>query len=174
MVKVINDTFGIEKGLMTTIHSYTNDQRILDLPHEDLRRARAAALSMIPTTTGAAKAVALVHPRAEGQAGRQLDPRPHPERVGGRLRLPGETSQVTVEKVNAALKEAANGKMKNILQFCEEELVSVDFLGNSHSSIVDALSTKVIDGNLVKVLSWYDNEWAYSMRVVDLVKYIVK
>jgi len=173
VVKVIHEKFGIEKGHMTTIHSYTNDQRILDLPHEDLRRARAAALSMIPTTTGAAKAVSLVLPELKGK----LD--------GNSIRVPTPNvsvvdfvclvkQQVTVEKVNAALKEAAEGKMKNILQFCEEELVSVDFLGNNHSSIVDAASTKVIDGNMVKVLSWYDNEWGYSNRVVDLIRFIMK
>ncbi|OHD63830.1 MAG: type I glyceraldehyde-3-phosphate dehydrogenase [Spirochaetes bacterium RBG_13_51_14] len=173
VVKVIHDKFGIERGHMTTIHSYTNDQRILDLPHEDLRRARAAALSMIPTTTGAAKAVSLVLPELKGK----LD--------GNAIRVPTPNvsvvdfvcvvkEKVTEEKVNAALKEAANGKLKGILQFCEDELVSIDFLGNSHSSVVDALSTKVIDGTLVKVLSWYDNEWAYSNRVVDLIKYIMK
>ena len=173
VVKVIFDQFGIEKGHMTTIHSYTNDQRLLDLPHEDLRRARAAALSMIPTTTGAAKAVSLVIPELKGK----LD--------GNAIRVPTPNvsvvdfvcivkESVTVEKVNAALKEAANSKLKGILQFCEEELVSVDFLGNNHSSIVDAASTKVIDGNMVKVLSWYDNEWGYSSRVVDLIRFIMK
>jgi glyceraldehyde 3-phosphate dehydrogenase len=173
VVKVIYDKFGIEKGHMTTIHSYTNDQRLLDLPHEDLRRARAAALSMIPTTTGAAKAVSLVIPEMKGK----LD--------GNAIRVPTPNvsvvdfvclvkENVTAEKVNAALKEAANSKLKGILQFCEEELVSIDFLGNNHSSIVDAASTKVIDGNMVKVLSWYDNEWGYSSRVVDLIKFIMK
>ena len=173
VVKVLHDKFGIERGHMTTIHSYTNDQRLLDLPHEDLRRARAAALSMIPTTTGAAKAVALVLPELKGK----LD--------GNSIRVPTPDvsvvdfvsvlkEKVTVEKVNAALKEAAEGKLKGILQYCDEELVSIDFLGNSHSSIVDSLSTKVIDGNLVKVLSWYDNEWGYSNRVADLIKYIMK
>lgn len=173
VVKVIHDNFGIQKGHMTTIHSYTNDQRLLDLPHDDLRRARAAALSMIPTTTGAAKAVSLVMPELKGK----LD--------GNAIRVPTPNvsvvdfvavvkENITVEKVNAALKEAANTKLKGILQFCEEELVSVDFLGNSHSSCVDAPSTKVIDGNLVKVLSWYDNEWGYSTRVLDLIKYIMK
>lgn len=173
VVKVLNDKFGIERGHMTTIHSYTNDQRILDLPHEDLRRARAAALSMIPTTTGAAKAVSLVLPEMKGK----LD--------GNAIRVPTPNvsvvdfvcvvkEKVTEEKVNAALKEAAQGKLKGILQYCEEELVSIDFLGNNHSSIVDSLSTKVIDGTLVKVLSWYDNEWGYSNRVADLIKYIMK
>jgi len=173
VVKVIHDRFGIEKGHMTTIHSYTNDQRLLDLPHDDLRRARAAALSMIPTTTGAAKAVALVMPELKGK----LD--------GNAIRVPTPNVSVvdfvcmvkegvTAEKVNAALKEAANSKLKGILQFCEEELVSIDFVGNRHSSIVDAASTKVIDGNMVKVLSWYDNEWGYSNRVVDLIKFMMK
>lgn len=173
VAKVLNDEFGIEKGLMTTIHSYTNDQRILDLPHSDLRRARAAALSMIPTTTGAAKAVALVIPELKGK----LD--------GGAMRVPTPNvsivdfvctlkKDVTLEDVNGALKKAAEGKLKGILQFCEEELVSVDFNGNDHSSIVDAPSTKVLGGNLVKVMSWYDNEWGYSLRIVDLVKYITK
>ncbi len=173
VVKVINEKFGVVKGHMTTIHSYTNDQRLLDLPHEDLRRARAAALSMIPTTTGAAKAVSLVIPEVKGK----LD--------GNAIRVPTPNvsvvdfvcmvkESVTVEKVNAALKEAANSKLKGILQFCEEELVSIDFVGNTHSSIVDAASTKVIDGNMVKVLSWYDNEWGYSSRVVDLIKFMMK
>jgi glyceraldehyde 3-phosphate dehydrogenase len=173
VVKVIHDKFGIQKGHMTTIHSYTNDQRLLDLPHDDLRRARAAALSMIPTSTGAAKAISLVMPELKGK----LD--------GNSIRVPTPDvsvvdfvcvvkENVTMEKVNAALKEAANSKLKGILQFCEEELVSIDFLGNNHSSIIDAPSTKVIDGNLVKVLSWYDNEWGYSSRVVDLIKFIMK
>ncbi|MBN2159724.1 MAG: type I glyceraldehyde-3-phosphate dehydrogenase [Spirochaetes bacterium] len=173
VVKVIHDTFGIQKGHMTTIHSYTNDQRILDLPHDDLRRARAAALSMIPTTTGAAKAVALVMPELKGR----LD--------GNAIRVPTPNvsvvdfvsvvkDNVTLDKVAGALKEAANGKLKGILQYCEDELVSIDFVGNNHSSIVDAPSIKVIDGNLVKILSWYDNEWGYSTRVVDLIKFIMK
>jgi glyceraldehyde 3-phosphate dehydrogenase len=173
VVKVIHDKFGILKGHMTTIHSYTNDQRLLDLPHDDLRRARAAALSMIPTSTGAAKAISLVMPELKGK----LD--------GNSIRVPTPDvsvvdfvcvvkENVTIEKVNTALKEAANSKLKGVLQFCEEELVSIDFLGNNHSSIVDAASTKVIDGNLVKVLSWYDNEWGYSTRVADLIKFIMK
>ena len=173
VVKVLNDSFGIVQGAMTTIHSYTNDQRILDLPHSDLRRARAAALSMIPTTTGAARAVTLVIPELKGK----LD--------GGAIRVPTPDvslvdfvctvkSDVTEDTVNSALRDAAQGPLRGILQFCEEELVSIDFTGNPHSSIVDAPSTKVIEGKLVKVLSWYDNEWAYSVRVVDLVKYIMK
>jgi len=173
VVKVLNDSFGIVQGAMTTIHSYTNDQRILDLPHSDLRRARAAALSMIPTTTGAARAVTLVIPELKGK----LD--------GGAIRVPTPDvslvdfvctvkSDVTEETVNSALRDAAQGPLSGIMQFCEEPLVSIDFTGNPHSSIVDALSTKVIEGKLVKVLSWYDNEWGYSVRVVDLVKYIMK
>jgi glyceraldehyde 3-phosphate dehydrogenase len=171
--KVLNDKFGIERGLMTTIHSYTNDQNILDLPHKDLRRARAAAMSMIPTTTGAAKAVALVIPELKGK----ID--------GGAMRVPTPDVSVvdfvcitkkntTAEEINAAIKEAAEGKMKGILQYCDEPLVSVDFTGNSNSSIFDALSTKVLDGNFVKILSWYDNEWGYSVRVADLVGFIMK
>lgn len=173
VAKVMNDTFGIQHGIMTTVHSYTNDQRILDLPHSDLRRARAAAVSMIPTTTGAAKAVALVIPDLKGK----LD--------GGAIRVPTPDvsivdftftagKDVTIDEVNDAVKKAAEGPMKGILQYCEEPLVSVDFTGNSNSSIFDSLSTKVIGGNLVKVLAWYDNEWGYSVRVVDLVKYIWK
>ena len=171
--KVLNDKFGIERGLMTTIHSYTNDQNILDLPHKDLRRARAAAMSMIPTTTGAAKAVALVIPELKGK----ID--------GGAMRVPTPDVSVvdfvcitkkntTAEEINAAIKEAAEGKMKGILQYCDEPLVSVDFTGNSNSSIFDALSTKVLDGNFVKILSWYDNEWGYSVRVADLIGFIMK
>jgi glyceraldehyde 3-phosphate dehydrogenase len=173
VAKVINDRFGIEKGLMTTIHSYTNDQKVLDAPHSDLRRARAAALSMIPTTTGAAKAVALVIPDLKGK----LD--------GGAIRVPTPDvsivdltcvlkKDVTVEEINASIKEASLGAMKGIIQYCDEPLVSVDFTGNSYSSIFDAELTKVSGGNLVKVLSWYDNEWGYSLRCVDLAMYISK
>jgi glyceraldehyde 3-phosphate dehydrogenase len=173
VAKVLNDTFGIEKGLMTTIHSYTNDQRILDLPHKDLRRARAAAVSMIPTTTGAAKAVGLVLPELQGK----LD--------GMSIRVPTPNVSVvdlvavlkkgtTVEKVNQALKKAASGKMKGILFFCEEPLVSIDFNGNNHSSIVDASLTTVMDGNMVKVISWYDNETGFSHRMLDLTFLIAK
>lgn len=171
IAKVINDRFGIEKGLMTTIHSYTNDQRVLDAPHSDLRRARAAAISMIPTTTGAAKAVALVIPELKGK----LD--------GGAIRVPTPDvsivdlscivkKDVTVDEINTSIKEASQGAMKGIIQYSEEELVSVDFKGNSYSSIFDAPLTKVSGGNLVKVLSWYDNEWGYSLRCVDLALYI--
>jgi glyceraldehyde 3-phosphate dehydrogenase len=169
VAKVVHDTFGIHIGTMTTIHSYTNDQRLLDLPHKDLRRSRAAALSMIPTTTGAAKALHLVIPALKGK----LD--------GYSLRVPTPNVSVvdltvmtekpaTVESVNAALKCAAEGPMKGILAYTEEELVSVDFRGNSHSSIVDAGYTRVVGNNCVKVLAWYDNEWGYSCRCVDLVK----
>ncbi|MGD0011910.1 MAG: type I glyceraldehyde-3-phosphate dehydrogenase [Terriglobia bacterium] len=171
--KVIHENFKILKGSMTTIHAYTNDQRILDLPHKDLRRARAAALSMIPTTTGAAKAVGLVLPELKGK----LD--------GYAMRVPTPDVSVvdlvalvekptSVEAVNAAFKKAAEGPMKGILQYVEEELVSKDFTGNPHSSMVDAGFTKVIDGNLVKVIAWYDNEWGYSCRVRDLIEYVAK
>lgn len=173
VAKVLNDRFKIVKGLVTTIHSYTNDQVVLDAPHSDLRRARAAAVSMIPTTTGAARAVALVIPELKGK----LD--------GGAIRVPTPNvsivdlvcevgRDVTVEEVNKAIKDAAEGPMKGILQYCEEELVSVDFVGNSNSSIFDAHLTKVSGGNLVKVLSWYDNEWAYSIRCIDLAMLITK
>ncbi len=173
VVKVLHDSFGIEKGLMTTIHSYTNDQRILDFPHKDLRRARAAALSMIPTTTGAAKAVTLVIPELKGK----LDglavrvPTPNVSLVDFVCTVKKSTSK---EDVLAALKAAAGGKLKGYLDVCMEPLVSIDFLGNPHSSIVDGQSVFTVDGTLVKVLSWYDNEWGYSKRVVDLVKYIMK
>jgi len=173
VVKVLHDSFGIEKGLMTTIHSYTNDQRILDLPHKDLRRARAAALSMIPTTTGATKAVTLVIPELKGK----LDglavrvPTPNVSLVDFVCTVKKSTSK---DDVLAALKAAANGKLKGYLEVCMEPLVSVDFLGNPHSSIVDGQSVFTVDGTLVKVLSWYDNEWGYSKRVVDLVKYVMK
>jgi glyceraldehyde 3-phosphate dehydrogenase len=173
LAKVLHQTFGIRKGWMTTIHSYTNDQQLLDLPHKDLRRARAAALSMIPTTTGAATAVGEVLPELKGK----LD--------GFSMRVP--TPNVSVvdlaaildrkasgEEVNAALKAAADGPLRNILEYSTAELVSVDFRGNPHSSIIDAAYTKVMDGDFVKVLSWYDNEWGYSNRCVDLVRLLVK
>ena len=170
VVKVVKDAFGIKKGLMTTIHSYTNDQKILDLPHTDLRRTRAAALNMIPTTTGAAKAVGLVIPELKGK----LDglairvPTPTVSIVDVVLQVEKET---TKEEINTALKKAASGKLKGILEVCELPLVSIDFKGNPASSIVDAASTFVV-GDMVKILSWYDNEWAYSCRVVDLIKYM--
>ncbi|MDD4503879.1 MAG: type I glyceraldehyde-3-phosphate dehydrogenase [Clostridiaceae bacterium] len=171
VAKVLHENFGIVKGLMNTIHSYTNDQRILDQPHKDLRRSRAAALSIIPTTTGAAKAVALVLPELKGKL------------TGLSMRVPTPTvsavdlvvdleKNVTVDEVNAALRRAAENELKGILEYCEEALVSIDFKGNPHSSILDALSTMVIQDNMVKVISWYDNEWGYSNRVVDLVKYM--
>jgi glyceraldehyde 3-phosphate dehydrogenase len=172
VVKVLNDTFGVQKGSMTTIHSYTNDQNVLDFPHKDLRRARAAALNMIPTSTGAAKAIGLVMPELKGK----LD--------GYSMRVPTPNVSVvdfvavlekptTAEAVNAALKAAATGPMKGILGYTEDPVVSTDMLHNSNSSIIDAGLTKVLDGNLVKVVSWYDNEWGYSCRVVDLVAFLV-
>ena len=173
VAKVIMDSFGIVKGLMTTVHAYTNDQSILDLPHSDMRRARAAALSMIPTTTGAAKAVALVLPELKGK----LDglavrvPTPNVSLVD----LVVETEKATsVEEVNAAMQAAANGPLKGILDYCTEPLVSCDFNGNPASSSVDAATTTVIGGTMVKVMSWYDNEWGYSNRIVDLVKLMAK
>ena len=171
VAKVLLDTFGIERGLMTTIHSYTNDQKILDLPHKDLRRARAAGMSMIPTTTGAAKAVSLVIPELKGK----LDgmairvPTPNVSVVDLTAEL---SSSATAEEVNAAMKKAADGPMKGILQYVDEPLVSIDFNHDPASSCFDALSTKVLGGKMVKVLSWYDNEWGYSCRLVDLAKYV--
>jgi len=171
--KVLNDNFKILKGSMTTIHAYTNDQRILDLPHKDLRRARAAALSMIPTTTGAAKAIGLVIPELKGKLDGYAMRVPTPDVSVVDLVVVVE-KPTTTEAVNAALKTAAEGPMKGILQFVEEELVSKDFTGNPHSSMVDAGFTKVIDGNLVKVVAWYDNEWGYSCRVRDLIDFVAK
>jgi glyceraldehyde 3-phosphate dehydrogenase len=171
--KVVNDSFKILKGSMTTIHAYTNDQRILDLPHKDLRRARAAALSMIPTTTGAAKAIGLVIPELKGKLDGYAMRVPTPDVSVVDLVAIVEKS-TTTEEVNAALKKAAEGPMKGILQYVEEELVSKDFTGNPHSSMVDAGFTKVIDGTLVKVIAWYDNEWGYSCRVRDLISYVAK
>ncbi len=171
VAKVLHENFVIKRGFMTTVHAYTNDQRILDLPHKDLRRARAAALSIIPTTTGAATAVGEVLPELKGK----LD--------GMAMRVPTANVSIvdlvvevekatTEEEVNSVLKAASEGELKGILAYCEEPLVSIDFNGDSHSSIVDALSTKVIGGSLVKVLAWYDNEWGYSCRLRDLVKII--
>jgi glyceraldehyde 3-phosphate dehydrogenase len=173
MAKVLHQAFGIRKGWMTTIHSYTNDQQLLDLPHKDLRRARAAALSMIPTTTGAAAAVGEVLPELKGK----LD--------GFAMRVPTPNVSVvdlaaivdkktTAEEVNGALKAAADGALKGILEYSTDELVSIDFKGNPRSSIIDAAYTKVMDGDFVKVLSWYDNEWGYSNRCVDLLRLMVK
>jgi glyceraldehyde 3-phosphate dehydrogenase len=173
LAKVVHEAFGIESGLMTTIHSYTNDQRLLDLPHSDLRRARAAALSMIPTSTGAAKAIGLVLPELKGK----LDgiairvPTPDVSLVDLTVRT---AKPVTVEAVNGALKSAANGALKGILQYTDEELVSADFLHNPHSSIVDGPLTKTIGDRMAKVFSWYDNEWGFSVRLRDLIKLVVK
>jgi glyceraldehyde 3-phosphate dehydrogenase len=175
VAKVVNDAFGIRRGLMTTVHAYTNDQRILDLPHKDLRRARAAGLNIIPTTTGAAKAVALVIPELEGK----FD--------GYALRVPTPTvslvdftaeldKNVTAEEVNNAFWDAVSSGswMGRVLAITDEPLVSTDLRGDPHSSIVDALSTMVIEGNMVKVISWYDNEWGYSVRVADLASYMAR
>ncbi len=173
VAKVLHDSFGIRRGLMTTVHAYTNDQRILDLPHKDLRRARAAALSIIPTTTGAARAVALVIPELKGK----FD--------GYALRTPTSTvsivdfvaeleREVTRDEVNAALRAAAEGNLKGILGYTEEPLVSIDFKGDDRSAIVDAELTNVIGGNMVKVVAWYDNEWGYSCRIADLVRFLVR
>ena len=173
LAKVINDKWGIVKGLMTTIHAYTNDQRLQDMAHSDLRRSRAAAVSMIPTSTGAAKAISLVIPELKGK----LDgfairvPTPNVSVVDLTFIL---SKKVTVEDINAALKEASEGKLKNILGYTEDPVVSVDFNHCMLSSIIDAKSTKVIQDDFVKVLSWYDNEWGYSNRVVDLAEYIAK
>ena len=171
VAKVVHEKFGIRNAQMTTIHSYTNDQQLLDLPHKDMRRARAAALSMIPTSTGAAKAVALVLPELKGKFdGISVRvPTPNVLLVDVVMDLEKET---TAEEVNRAFKDAANEELRGILDFCEEPLVSVDFKRNSNSSIVDAEYTKVIGGRMLKVLSWYDNEWGYSCRVRDLIKYI--
>ncbi len=171
VAKVVMESFGFRRGLMTTVHSYTNDQNILDLPHKDLRRARAAALSMIPTTTGAAKATALVLPELEGKLDGMAIRVPTPD--VSIIDLVCEVDRdTTVDEVNEAFRAAARGGMKGILGVSDEPLVSVDFTGDSRSSIVDALATVVIDGRMVKVLSWYDNEWGYSARVVDLVRYV--
>jgi glyceraldehyde 3-phosphate dehydrogenase len=171
VVKVLSDSFGFRHGLMTTIHSYTNDQRILDLPHKDLRRARAAAMSMIPTTTGAAKATGLVLPAVAGRIDGMAIRVPTPD--VSLVDLVAELEQdVSEQEVNEAFKAAADGSMKGVLAISDEPLVSVDYTGDAASSVVDALSTKVIDGRMVKVLSWYDNEWGYSSRVVDLVGYV--
>jgi len=173
IVKVLHDNFGVNKGLMTTIHAYTNDQRIQDMVHKDLRRARAAAINIIPTTTGAATAVTIVIPELKGRL------------HGIAMRVPIVTvsvidfvadldKEVTVEQVNQAFQKAAKGPLKGIITYCEEPLVSSDFIGNPASSIVDALSTMVIAGNMVKVIAWYDNEWGYSCRLADLITYIAQ
>lgn len=173
VVKVLHEKFGVRRGLMTTVHSYTNDQQLLDLPHKDLRRARAAAESIIPTTTGAAKAVAKVLPELEGKLN------------GFSMRVPTSNvsvvdfvaeleQEVTVDQINDALRQEAEGSLKGVMGYSDEPLVSKDYNGDSHSSIVDALSTMTLDGNMVKVVSWYDNEWGFSNRVVDLIGYIAK
>ena len=169
VVKVLNDKFGVNHGLMNTIHSYTNDQVILDAPHKDLRRARAAAMSIIPTTTGAAKAVGLVIPELKGKMDGFALRVPTPD--GSIVDLTCELSkEVSKDEVNQALKEAADGSMNGILEYCEDPLVSTDIIGNSHSSVVDSLLTQVISGKFVKVVSWYDNEFGYASRVVDLIQ----
>jgi glyceraldehyde 3-phosphate dehydrogenase len=173
VAKVLHDALGIEKGLMTTIHAYTNDQRILDLPHKDLRRARAAGVSMIPTTTGAAQAVALALPELQGRLTGMAIRVPVPD--GSLVDFTAVVSRATtIEEVNAAMKRAANGSLKGILEYSEDPLVSVDVVGNPHSSIFDSLSTNVIGGNLVKVLSWYDNEWGYSCRLAEMVAHVAR
>jgi len=173
VAKVLHETFGIEGGLMTTVHSYTNDQKLLDLPHSDLRRARAAALSMIPTSTGAAKAIGLVLPALKGKLDGIAIRVPTPD--VSLVDLTVTTSKpVTDASVNEAFKAAAAGPMKGILQYCEEPLVSVDFLHNPHSSIVDSLLTKCLGDKMVKVFSWYDNEWGFSCRMQDLIKHVSK
>jgi len=171
MVKVVRDNFGFVRGSMVTIHSYTNDQNILDLPHKDLRRARAAAMSIIPTTTGAAKATSLVIPELKGKIDGIAIRVPTPDVSLTDLAVVVD-KPVTVQQVNAAFKAAADGPMSGILQYTEEELVSVDFTGNPHSCILDARSTNVVDGTLIKVSGWYDNEWGYSCRCVDLLRYV--
>lgn len=171
VVKVLVESFGFRRGLMTTVHSYTNDQNILDLPHKDLRRARAAAMSIIPTTTGAAKATALVLPEVEGKLDGMAMRVPTPDVSVVDLVAEVE-ADVTADDVNAAFKEAADGPLEGILGYSEEPLVSIDYTSDPRSSIVDGISTAVIDGRMVKVLSWYDNEWGYSSRVVDLVNFV--
>ncbi len=171
VAKVLHDRFGINRGLMTTVHSYTNDQRILDLPHEDMRRARAATLSIIPTTTGAAVAVGLVLPELKGKLDGTSMRVPTPD--VSMIDLVAELkTQTSAAEVNAAFRAAAAGPLKGILGVSDEELVSVDFLGDPRSAIVDAASTTVMEGNFIKVIAWYDNEWAYSLRVIDLIKYM--
>ena len=173
LAKVINDNFGIEKGLMTTIHAYTNDQKVADLMHSDLRRARAAAINIIPTTTGAAKAIGEVIPELKGK----LD--------GMAMRVPVANGSVTdlvasvkknvsIEEINNVIKAASENELKGILEYCEDPIVSSDIIDNEHSCIFDSLSTYVVGGNLIKVIGWYDNEWGYSCRMVDLIELIAK
>jgi glyceraldehyde 3-phosphate dehydrogenase len=173
VVKVLHEKFGILKGSMTTIHSYTNDQNVLDFPHKDLRRARAAALNMIPTTTGAAKAIALVMPELKGKLDGYAMRVPTPD-VSVVDQVVLTSKNTSAEEVNKALEDAANGPLKGILAYTEDPVVSTDMLHNPNSSIVDGGMTKVLDGNLVHVISWYDNEWGYSMRVVDLIDFLGK
>jgi len=173
MVKVVRDTFGFVRGSMVTIHSYTNDQNILDLPHKDIRRARAAAMSIIPTTTGAAKATSLVIPELKGKIDGIAIRVPTPDVSFTDLAVVVE-KPVTVAEVNAAFRKAADGELKGILQYTEEELVSSDYIGNPHSCILDAKSTNVVDGTLLKVSGWYDNEWGYASRCVDLLQFVGK
>lgn len=171
VAKVLHDTYGIRRGWMTTIHGYTNDQRILDLPHSDLRRARAAAVNIIPTTTGAAAAVGLVIPSLKGKLDGMAMRVPVPD--GSLVDLVAELDKdTTAEEINAAMKDAANGSLKGYLEYCDEPIVSQDIIDNPYSSIFDALSTKVMGGNLVKVISWYDNEFGYSNRTVDILRKI--
>ncbi|MFH2138395.1 MAG: type I glyceraldehyde-3-phosphate dehydrogenase [Candidatus Omnitrophota bacterium] len=173
VAKVLHDNFGIVEGLMTTIHSYTNDQRILDLPHSDLRRARAAALSMIPTTTGAAKAVGLVIPALNGKLNGMAIRVPTP--TGSLVDLVVQLEKdASIEQINAAVKAAAEGPMKGILYYCVDPIVSADVIGDAHSSVFDSIATMKIGKGMVKVLSWYDNEWGYSNRVVDLISLLAK
>src|SRR5690606_23553612 len=168
--KVLNDKFGIKRGLMTTVHAYTNDQQILDLPHKDYRRARAAAENIIPTTTGAAKAVALVLPELKGKLNGMAVRVPVPD--GSMVDLVAELDkEVTAEEINQAFKDASENELKGVFEYSEAPLVSSDIVGNTHSSILDGLSTMIMEGNMVKVLSWYDNEVGYSTRVVDLASY---
>jgi len=171
VAKVLHESFGITKGWMTTVHSYTNDQNLLDLPHKDLRRARAAAMSIIPTTTGAAKATSLVIPELKGKIDGIAIRVPTPDVSFTDLAVVVD-KPVTVEQINAAFKAAADGPMSGILQYTEEELVSSDFIGNPHSCILDAKSTNVVDGLLVKVSGWYEHEWGYASRCVDLLRYV--
>ncbi|HET9684541.1 MAG TPA: type I glyceraldehyde-3-phosphate dehydrogenase [Gemmatimonadaceae bacterium] len=171
MVKVVRDNFGFVRGSMVTVHSYTNDQNILDLPHKDLRRARAAAVSMIPTTTGAAKATSLVIPELKGKIDGMSIRVPTPDVSFTDLTVVVD-KPVTVEQVNAAFRKAADGDLKGILAYTEEELVSVDYIGNAFSCILDAKCTNVVDGTLLKVSGWYDNEWGYASRCVDLLRYV--
>lgn len=169
VAKVLHDNFGIKRGWMTTIHGYTNDQRLLDLPHSDLRRARAAALNIIPTTTGAAKAVGLVIPDLKGKLDGVAMRVPVPD--GSLVDLVAELDKnATAEEINSTMKNAAEGALRGILEYCDYPIVSSDVVGNSHSSIFDVMSTKVMDNNFIKVVSWYDNEWGYSRRTVDLAK----